>query len=663
MDPNDARIFHVDINHPDATDNGPASEDQPFASIGAAAAAAAPGDTVLVYPGIYRERVSPARGGEADRPITYESIDRHGAVIKASDIFDGAWTDEGEGIFACDLLGEGGPRFDDLLPSGEPGYNPFAVRAARLAGRKTLGQVFFDEAMLIEVDSDAALRRSPGTWLVDEAGRHLRVHLAPGSSHPQEHIIELASRMRCFAPHERGLGHIVVRGFVMEHAATQFPSGFYNKPESGTCFPQAGALGCRSGHHWTIEHNIIRFAAGVGLDCGYEGNLDLEGDRARVPASETGWHTIRDNIISDNGAAGIVGAGAHDCRIIGNTFERNNHREWSAPEMGAIKLHFCLNTVIEANLFRDNETFAVWLDNQYAGARVTRNVILNNKREGIFIELGLGPCLVDNNIVAYTRAGAGIYCHDASKVYIHHNLCFANAHFGVYIRTVTDRQYSRQEGQPKGVRGCRVTHNLLVDNYRGHVCLPFESEVAGDNLSDHNLLINGVHPHWEGLGSHKFAVNNSDSMVPRQALADALAKALEDAGVAAADRPNLKRWLQMPYLTLDEWRLLSGCDQHSLAPVVAREQRIDGAVAEGAMLMSARTPNLELQDSGLITRMTCPPVEIPREDRVGRLAEGRIERDFYGQPVGDRPHPGPFQSLAEGHNQLPLVAVAPASGS
>lgn len=38
-----------------------------FRTIGEAAAKAAPGDVVLVRPGVYREHVAPERGGEAGR--------------------------------------------------------------------------------------------------------------------------------------------------------------------------------------------------------------------------------------------------------------------------------------------------------------------------------------------------------------------------------------------------------------------------------------------------------------------------------------------------------------------------------------------------------------------------------------------------------------------
>jgi hypothetical protein len=67
--PVDARDWHVNLSHPEATDP-PADQapdpragtaDRPLKSINAAAAVAQPGDTVLVHPGIYRECVRPVR--------------------------------------------------------------------------------------------------------------------------------------------------------------------------------------------------------------------------------------------------------------------------------------------------------------------------------------------------------------------------------------------------------------------------------------------------------------------------------------------------------------------------------------------------------------------------------------------------------------------------
>jgi hypothetical protein len=61
----------VSQHDPNASDIGPGTESRPFKTIAPAAERAQPGDTVLVHAGIYRERVTPARGGEEARPITY----------------------------------------------------------------------------------------------------------------------------------------------------------------------------------------------------------------------------------------------------------------------------------------------------------------------------------------------------------------------------------------------------------------------------------------------------------------------------------------------------------------------------------------------------------------------------------------------------------------
>ena len=223
------RVYVVNPAHPKADDAAKGTEEAPFRTISAAAALAGPGDTVRVFPGVYSERVAPARGGEEGRPVVYEAAEFGKAVIKGSDVYADKWEPAGApGVFAATLAPA---MFTDLLPTGQPGYNPFAVPATRLSGRKTLGQVFVDGELVSEVDSEQGLLRTPSTWMTNEAGTEVRVHFPRFSPGPHGHTVEITCRMRCFAPHERGLGHVTVRGFVMEHAGNQFPSGFYNPPE------------------------------------------------------------------------------------------------------------------------------------------------------------------------------------------------------------------------------------------------------------------------------------------------------------------------------------------------------------------------------------------------------------------------------------------------
>jgi hypothetical protein len=65
-----ARTIVVNQKHERASDRNPGTERRPLRTIGAAAKLAQASDTVLVHAGVYRERVSPARGGKEGQPIT-----------------------------------------------------------------------------------------------------------------------------------------------------------------------------------------------------------------------------------------------------------------------------------------------------------------------------------------------------------------------------------------------------------------------------------------------------------------------------------------------------------------------------------------------------------------------------------------------------------------
>src|SRR5215212_11274914 len=83
-----------------AADANPGSEEKPFKTIARAAELAQPGDSVVVQPGIYRERVTPARGGEAGKPITYRAATPHSVVVRGSEVFRPEWkTTADAGVF------------------------------------------------------------------------------------------------------------------------------------------------------------------------------------------------------------------------------------------------------------------------------------------------------------------------------------------------------------------------------------------------------------------------------------------------------------------------------------------------------------------------------------------------------------------------------------
>ena len=82
------RVYHVACAHPAASDDGPGTEERPWATIGRAAAALQPAEKVVVHAGIYRERVSPARGGEGpDRMIAYEAAPGEAVYVRGSRVW------------------------------------------------------------------------------------------------------------------------------------------------------------------------------------------------------------------------------------------------------------------------------------------------------------------------------------------------------------------------------------------------------------------------------------------------------------------------------------------------------------------------------------------------------------------------------------------------
>ena len=612
-DPNkSARIWRVACRAANASDDGEGTEAgteaRPFRSISRAAELAQPGDTVLVHAGTYRERIAPERGGEPGRNITYAAAPGETVCVKGSEV----WTPDWEPVEDAPNVWRG---VLDAAIFGD--FNPFRTLAGGLPGKKTLGQVFLSGAMLTEVETPQELRNRVGTWLyVSGAGAApdtLTLHFPPGQT-PEFAVVEVAVRNRIFAPRVRGLGYITIRGFTFEHCANQMAGGFWEP--NGT---QAGAVSCRAGHHWIIEQNTIRFAKTIGLDCGGEGGRERAEGPELGPA-QVGWHLIRHNHISDNGECGITGLGHTGLRVLHNRIERNNALGFDTAEEAGIKFHFFYDGLIEGNLVRDNDGHGIWLDNVWYGSRITRNVVLNSMNSGIFIELGDGPCLVDNNFVGGTRQGEGIYTHDASGVTIAHNFLFANSHFGITMRVVTDRTALASGGAEKVV-GCsrqKILNNVFIDNYRGSLCLPLPSERVQDNLSDYNLFLNGTQWHWEDMGEAVFTLNRSNG-----------------AGDIGAEHPPAA-------LRLDQWQTLTGLDRNSVAPAVRRGEVVNGALAQGSVTVSSRAPFLSFREADALNLLACPPVTGIENDLLGA--------SFRAAGVS----PGPFQSAREGANAFLL---------
>ena len=128
---------------------------------------------------------------------------------------------------------------------------------------------------------------------------------------------------------------------------------------------------------------------------------------------EIGSHTVRRCNIHDCQQTGIVGRmGCVFSTIEDNHIHHiNNMMELGGAEISGIKLHAAIDVLIRRNHIHHN-TMGIWLDWEAQGARITQNLLHDNdvpegsiKLEGgmesqdIFIEVGHGPTLIDNNIL------------------------------------------------------------------------------------------------------------------------------------------------------------------------------------------------------------------------------------------------------------------------
>jgi len=621
-----AATWTVDAASPESS----GTVEHPFRTISEAAAVAQPGDEIVVKDGIYRERVSPARSGTPDAPIVYRAEHAHHAIVRGSEMWQPDWKPfgaSGKIVFApwdaaIFPAADANPfllAYNENWKAGPPGpaRGPHTGNVLPL----TTGQVYLRGLPLRQATTLDDLERMPSSWLTSPDGAGLLVHFPGGSKE-----IEVTVRHRIFAPEQRGLHDIRVEGFCFEHCANQLSP------------PQNGALSTRSGRRWTIRRNIIRFAGTVGLDCGSEGwpGTSIEGEPPGNPRLISGGeHVVEDNEVTDNGLSGIAAWNITRSVFRRNILERNNRVGFSPTagimvwEMAGIKILGSKNVVIEDNLVRDNECFGIWLDNGYENARISRNVVLNNTLAGIFIEYGMprtegqtdDRVLIDNNIVAGTREGDGIYAHDASGLTVAHNLLARNAGFGVRLRVLTDRLSHRSFLTQASDE--TVVNNLIAANGLGGISFPLPSARSHDLVSEGNLF---VRESWDANRARtRFRFENIPAGNLKDITEADVNKLLAQYRAAVQASPEFgwvetSLWKQSPVLGLEQWRKVANWDRSSLE------------ASSPGVIIRTLTPEVEFRFSEPPKFPACQPV-------------ANVETDFFGHPLkGPRILPGPFQS-------------------
>ncbi len=499
-------IYHVSQNGSDRADG---SERAPFQTINHAAKLARPGDIVKVHTGTYREWVDPKNGGTSEHyRIVYEAAEGEHPVIKGSEI-------------VTDWENIGGTIWKKVLPNEMFGdWNPYekAVEGDWMHMPVDycvhLGDVYINGVSMFEAISKEDLHSGEPRktalygasdpiwnpeltvykWFAEVDDANTTIYCNFQNYNPNDELIEINVRPCCFYPKKTGVNFITLRGFEIAHAAC---------PWIPPTVDQIGMVGPNWSRGWIIENNHLHDAKCSALSLGKEASTGdhltvfnkKSGHRYQLEAVfaavHNGWnrdtigsHIVRNNKIHDCGQNGIVGhLGCIFSKISHNhVYNIGTKREFMGSELGGIKFHAAIDTLIENNNVHDC-TLGTWLDWQAQGIRFTGNVYYHNERD-LEIEVSHGPCLVDNNLFL---SACTFDCYSQGNAFVH-NL------FVGYISSNTVLNRSTPYHYP---------HSTAVAGY---------SEVLGGDDRYYNNLFVGEDPYksmsipkekkWETFPEH-----------------------------------------------------------------------------------------------------------------------------------------------------------------
>ena len=450
---------------------GNGSKEMPFKHINDAAKVAKPGDEVLVAPGIYREYVDPVNGGTEEQRIVYRSEVPLGAVITGAEDIK-TWKPYQGNVWVC--------RVDNGVFGSYNPYTTFVGGDWYFAPTvRHTGAVYLDDRQLYEAETlEECIKGevyapswepeySIYKWYTEQDGNETVIYANFQGKDPNAEHVDINVRRNCFMPSKTGVGYITFSGFKVEKAATTWaPPAAY----------QDGMVGPHWSKGWIIEDCDISNSKCCGISLGkyYDPENDHYFTRKHVKSptqmerdavcrgqyhgwlkEKVGSHIIRRCHIHHCEQTGIVGrmgcvfSTVEDCHI----HHINNMQQLGGAEIAGIKFHAAIDVVIRRNHFH-HCTMGVWCDWQAQGTRITQNLMHHNYRpdcasnqlggmmsQDIFVEVGHGPTLIDNNILL-SKASLRIATEGVACV---HNLMLGSF---TSVGAGTDQTVKRRQPAP-----------------------------------------------------------------------------------------------------------------------------------------------------------------------------------------------------------------------
>ena len=547
-------IYYVDCS---AKGSGDGSKAQPFLTIGEAAEIARPGDEVLVLPGIYRESVHPRHAGKESERITYRSAKPLCAVITGAEELCG-WTKYDGNVWTTRVKNE-------IFGSYHP-YTTYVCGDWYFAPTvRHTGCIFLNDLMMYEtvtLEECLAGQADPASWVSEESklkwytkqdGDETVFYANFGGKDPNKENVEFSVRRNCFMPEENGINYITLSGFTICKAATTWaPPAAYQDGMVGPHWSKGWIIedcevygsrccGISLGKYRDPENDMYFYTRHVKSPTQMERDAVCRGQYHGWLKEKIGSHVIRRCHVHHCEQTGIVGRmGAvfstiEDCHI----HHICNTQQLGGAETAGIKLHAAIDVTIRRNHIH-HSIIGVWLDWEAQGARITQNLMHDNHRpEGVkqaegamfstdvFIEVGHGPTLIDNNLLL-SRVSVSI---PSEGIAVLHNLIlggFSLINGGVdsIVNGQREPRYTpyhiRHRTEVAGFMTIlhgddRICHNIFVQQYpiRDNKATPsdYEYDAVGtapfDIFPDHASWIANFkldeEPNMEQLATHHFS--------------------------------------------------------------------------------------------------------------------------------------------------------------
>ncbi len=320
-------------------------------------------------------------------------------------------------------------------------YNPYTTYVYGdwyFAGRsKHTGCVYLNDKAMYEAESlEACIKGEVYTrswdpdfsiykWYAEQDGDETVIYGNFQGKDPNAENVEINVRRECFMPSETGIGYITVSGFNINKAATTWaPPAAY----------QDGMIGPHWSKGWIIEDCEISNSKCAGISLGkyldpdnnhyftykhVKSPTQMERD-AVCRGQYHGWlkekvgsHIVRRCNIHHCEQGGIIGRMGGVFSIIedNHIHHINNMMELGGAEIAGIKMHAAIDVIFRRNHIH-HCTMGIWCDWEAQGTRITQNLFHDNQMpeyakqlkggmmsQDIFVEVGHGPTLIDNNIL------------------------------------------------------------------------------------------------------------------------------------------------------------------------------------------------------------------------------------------------------------------------